>query len=148
MIERFLKLFAAPETQRDRHALDLACAALLTEIMRADHAFDQREADTLQQLLRSLFQLSDAEASELIEKAMTHTGAASDLFQFTDVINRHWQASDKFRLLQGLWQVAYSDQQLDKYEEHMIRRISDLLHIPHSEFIRAKLSVRPQEPPV
>lgn len=145
MIDRLLKLFETPSPQRSAHALDLACAALLTEIMRADHAFDAREQATLQQLLRQLFNLSDADATDLIQQALQHTHKASDLFQFTDVINKHWQADDKFRLLQGLWRVAYSDQLLDKYEEHMIRRISDLLHVPHSEFIRAKLSVRPQD---
>ncbi len=142
MIARLLQLFAQPAARPDRHTLDLACAALLTEIMRADHQLNAQEQASLQQTLRRLFHLNEQETAELMQEALQHSHGASDLFQFTDVINRHWQAEEKFRLLQGLWQVAYSDAHLDHYEEHMIRRISDLLHIPHSEFIRAKLSVK------
>lgn len=143
MIERLLKFFrAAPDDDRG-HSLNLACAALLTEIMKADHELDEREYQQLQQVLTQLFGLSENDSLELIRSAQDTTRNSNDLFQFTRIINEHWQAADKFRLLQGLWQVAYSDARLDKYEEYMIRRISELLYIPHSEFIRAKLSSRP-----
>lgn len=143
MIDRLLALFAtsAPKA-RPAHDIHLACAALLVEVMRADHALDERELNTLKDWLQDLFALDANEQQALLEKAQQQVQQANDLFQFTDVINQHWHAQDKFALLQGLWRVAYADAQLDQYEEHIIRRISDLLHIPHSEFIRAKLMAK------
>ena len=47
---------------------------------------------------------------------------------------------DKVQLITSLWKVAYADGDLDKYEEHLIRRVADLLYVPHDAFIRAKLS--------
>jgi uncharacterized tellurite resistance protein B-like protein len=37
--------------------------------------------------------------------------------------------------------VAYADGDLDKYEEHLIRRVAELIYVPHEEYIRAKLAV-------
>lgn len=142
MIDKFFSLFKQPSAQRPQMELNLAVAVLLTEILKADHQLNAAEQTALQQNLQRLFSLSDDDAVALMQQAKTQSDQANDLFKFTESINAHWQAEDKFRLLQGLWQVAYSDANLDKYEEHMIRRISELLYIPHSEFIRAKLSVK------
>ena len=38
--------------------------------------------------------------------------------------------------------MAHADERLHKYEEHLIRRIADLLHVRHSEFIATKLRSR------
>jgi uncharacterized tellurite resistance protein B-like protein len=42
-----------------------------------------------------------------------------------------------------MWKVAYADGSVDKYEAHIIRRISDLIHLPNSQFVRAKQEARP-----
>lgn len=144
MIEKFLSLFKNSVQERPKQELDLAAAVLLTEIMKADHDMDEREQIMLKQVLNSLFDLNSEDLAQLLERARNQSDKANDLFQFTEAINAHWQSADKYKLIQGLWQVALSDNNLDKYEEHMIRRISDLLYIPHSEFIRAKLSVKAQ----
>nr|WP_255606153.1 TerB family tellurite resistance protein [Thalassolituus sp. ST750PaO-4] len=120
----------------------MACAALLAEVMRADHSIDAEEEQALALVLKNLFNLSSSECSELLQDALQRVEISSDLFQFTAVINQQLDAAAKFRLMTGLWQVAYSSNGLDKYEEHIIRRIAELLYVPHSEFIRAKLEAR------
>ena len=123
--------------------LPLAVAALLLEIARADHQVDEAErravvaavarvcvldADALQNLLHT--------ASEVVEEAVS-------LFEFTDVVNARLERGQKLELLQLLWRVAYADGRLDHYEEYYIRKVADLLHLSHSEFIRAKLAASP-----
>ncbi|MFY9180120.1 MAG: TerB family tellurite resistance protein [Venatoribacter sp.] len=144
MIEKLLALFKQPQAARPQQELDLAVAVLLTEIMKADHELDEREINTLKKVLSDLFQQDKTSIDNLVIRAKQQSDQANDLFQFTEAINQHWQADDKYKLVQGLWRVAFSDARLDKYEEYMIRRISDLLYLPHSEFIRAKLSVKPK----
>lgn len=136
----FDKIFS-PSPERPNTALDLACAVLLIEILKADHHIDEREQAQLKSILQSLFHLNEADSQSLISEAFAQSEAATDLFKYTEAINAQWHAADKYQLIRSLWQVAYSDAALDKYEEYMIRRISDLLYVPHSEFIRAKLSV-------
>ena len=38
------------------------------------------------------------------------------------------------------WKVAKADNVIDKYEEHRIRKLSELLYINHTEFIKAKIN--------
>lgn len=143
MIEKLLSLFQEPDLKKKQHSLDLACAVLLVEIMKADHELIEAEISSLQDVLKRLFSLSREESEALFEQAKNSSDSSNDLFQYTDVVNQHCHIDEKFKLVKGLWQVAYSDNQLDKYEEYMIRKVSDLLYLPHSQFIRAKLSVQP-----
>lgn len=144
MIDRILSLFREPVTERPAHDIGLACAALLTEIMKADHQLQTEEEEALRSVLQSLLNVSAEESHELLQRAGDQ--AANDLFQFTRVINDSFSESDKYRLIHGLWLVAYSDTHLDKYEEHMVRRIAELIYVPHSQFIRARNQARDGHP--
>jgi len=75
----------------------------------------------------------------LVEEAERHIDKSHDLYQFTSQINRAYSEHEKVRLLEALWRVADADATVHKYEEHLIRRVADLLHVPHSGFIAAKL---------
>jgi uncharacterized tellurite resistance protein B-like protein len=70
-----------------------------------------------------------------------------DLYQFTSQVNRSYSDADKLQLLEQLWRVAMTDDVVHKYEEHLIRRIADLLYVPHSGFIAAKLRAAADRPP-
>lgn len=142
MIDRLLALFSDAPKPRTRHDIQLAGAALLVEIMRADHHIGADEMTALSTVLTRLFALTTEESDALIQQARSQVTASNDLFQFTDVVNSHWNDDEKYQLIYGLWQVAYADQVLDKYEEHMVRRVADLLYVPHSQFIRARNEAR------
>ena len=86
--------------------------------------------------------MTQAEAQEILGEAANKQQSANDLYQFTSVVNEHYDNYQKFELLKQLWIVVYADAQVDRYEEHMIRKLSDLLHLPHSQFIRAKILAR------
>ena len=58
------------------------------------------------------------------------------------MINQHYTQTEKAQLVEMLWEVAFADAEMEKYEEHLLRKLSDLLYVPHAEFIRAKLGVK------
>lgn len=84
------------------------------------------------------------DADALLDEALAVSKSANDMQQFTSVIHKHWSNEQKSGLLIALWRVAFANNELDKYEEHIIRRAADLLYMPHSEFIRTKLIARDQ----
>ena len=130
----------------DEGGLNLAVAALLVEVLRAD--YDVAAPERLQ-VVASVAELLglDADASAaLVEAAEQRIDRSHDLYQFTSQVNRAYAEADKLRLLESLWRVARSDATVHKYEEHLIRRVADLLHVPHSGFIAAKL--RAAEKPI
>ncbi len=124
------------------HQKQLAVAALLVEIAMADHQFSDIEASKLNQLLTQKFSLTANEIAELIDLAKTESNHATSLHQFTHIVNSQCSQDDKFRLVKAMWEMAYADGDLDKYEDYMIRKVADLIYVPHSEFIRAKSLVK------
>ncbi len=48
-------------------------------------------------------------------------------------------------MVEMLWQVALADRRLDKHEDHLVRRIAELLYVSHSDLIRIRNRVRPAE---
>ena len=145
MINKLRELLSKPielNNPTDQHSVQLAAAALLVEVMVADEQIDAAEQQTVSEILETLFGLSATDIAELFEEAHRTSQAATSLYQFTRLINDHYRADDRYRLVVNLWRVAYADGHLDKYEEGVIRRICELIYVSHSDFIRAKHQAR------
>lgn len=125
----------------EQHILHLASAALLLEISRADFDIQEEELTSIAKSMSERFNFSDEEANNLINLARTEQDSHVSIHPFVKIINDGCTAEEKKLLLEDLWRVAYADDKLDKYEEYQIRKIADLLYIPHSAFIQAKLNV-------
>ena len=136
----FIEQLSSDKEATNTSELDIAFAAscLLVEIMRADGNFETVEASQIDDYLINAFDISKERAKELRIDAVNHAEKASDLFQYTNAINTHWLDDKKCKLLEGLWMVALSDGELDKFEEHLVRRVADLIYLRHSDFIRTK----------
>jgi uncharacterized tellurite resistance protein B-like protein len=120
---------------------NLAVAALLLEVLLADYDVAPAERQQVMVSVSALLGLGAEETRALVEEAERHLDKSHDLYQFTSQINRTFSEAEKLRLLEALWRVANADQMVHKYEEHLVRRVADLLHVPHSGFIAAKLRV-------
>ncbi len=129
--------------QDSEHRLQVATAALLIEIARADFHIEDKEVNQIAAVLKTKFELSAQEVQELIELATQEAKQAISYYEFTSLINQGFSFEQKLKVIELMWQVAYADDYLQKYEEALIRKISDLLYIPHSDFIAAKHRVKP-----
>lgn len=125
------------------HQLKLATAALLIEMMMLDDEVHEAEQLVVKKSLSEKFNLTQEETHELYELAHQESRNATDYHQFTSLIAKHFSQSQKITIIEYLWQIAYADNVLDKYEEHMVRRIADLIHVSHKDFLQAKHRVLP-----
>ena len=130
----------AATDEGEYRALELACAALMFEVARADFAVETIEQETVTALLKDQFNLSADDVSTITEAAVEQADAATCLFEFTRTLNELASAEQKRNLLAMMWRVAMADDALSRYEEHVIRKVADLLYVPHSDFIAAKQS--------
>jgi len=145
MIETFKALFSnSPKAaaSNPQQTVRLAAAALLIETAKADFSQSDEELDALQALLAHSLGLDEAAVAELVRAAQARAAAATSLYEFTRTLNDHCSAEDKVRLIESMWMVAYADGNADKYEEHLIRKVAELIYVPHSEYIRTKLSAK------
>ncbi|WP_188150534.1 TerB family tellurite resistance protein [Teredinibacter waterburyi] len=129
------------------HQKQLACAALLIEVAIVDHEFDADELGALTNILQQKFGISAEECHSLAALAQAECEQATSLYQFTQLVNDNCNQNDKFELVKGMWTIAYADGDLDKYEEYVIRKVSELIYVSHSDFIRAKHAARPADIP-
>ena len=131
----------ASEPKDEQQVLHLASAALLLEISRADFDIQDEELESIARSLSSRFNFTDDEASNLIDLARSEQDSHVSIHPFVKIINDGSSPEEKKLLMEDLWRVAYADNKLDKYEEYQLRKIADLLYIPHSVFIQTKLNV-------
>ena len=131
---------AVPESNgADREAaLRLATAVLMIDVARADHVFEESEFDSMLQLIESHFELSPEQAAELVNAAGDKADDMVSLFEFTQLLHKHLDEQEKARIVSLLWQVAYADGQLDKYEDALVLKISDLLYVSRGRVMRLK----------
>lgn len=140
--ERHLQAADDAQAVFSTHQKQLAIAALLVEVAMADHQVSDSELARLGHALAKKFLLSQDEIDALIMNARTETNHATSLHQFTQLINQHCAADEKFSLIKAMWEMAYADGELHKYEDYTIRKVADLIHLSHSDFIRAKSIVK------
>jgi uncharacterized tellurite resistance protein B-like protein len=142
-ISAFFQSLAEPADNKTQAiSLEIACSVLLCEVMLADGQLDSAEQEQLNQILSRQFQLSTEEVQEIIKHALLLCENATDFFQFTSKINQSYSLEQRIKMVELLWQVAYADGELASIEEHIIRKIADLLGLRHSEYIQTKLNIR------
>lgn len=140
-LHQFFNQYLSDRTENPtslEHRLQLACAALMVEMLYADEKITDTEENKIRQLIKKRFSLNSAEIESLLELAHNEKHEATDYYEFTALLNTHFSQQQKIKLVADLWQLAFADGQLDKHEEHLLRRLCDLLHVPHHEFIRTK----------
>lgn len=134
-------LTQATDAAAGEHSLQLAVVALLLEIGRADHAIAQEELAAVVAAAAAVFGITPEESNALVDRAAPAVENAVSLYEFTGVLNRELPPGRKKALLRELWRVAQADGRIDHFEEYYLRKIADLLHLSHKDFIAAKLAV-------
>jgi uncharacterized tellurite resistance protein B-like protein len=145
MIEKLQKILRKHLGQESRDdegkELQLATATLLMEVARADNRISEEERQDVRRLIESHYALSPELTREIASSAEHKAQHATSLYPFTRLINHVCSPEEKVQIIGMLWRVTCSDGHVDKYEEYLVRKIADLLYVPHREFIRTKLEV-------
>ena len=149
MLEKIKRLFennfianSSSNTFDSEHALRLAMASLMIEVAESDYHDAPEERESVLTIIKNSFDLSNTETDEIVDLARQEHADSIDYFQFTSLINQHYSAEQRVELIEKLWQIAFADHKLDKHEEHVIRRIADLIHVARSDFMKTKLKVQ------
>jgi uncharacterized tellurite resistance protein B-like protein len=142
MLKAFLQLFEDTQAKKASSVtVELATAALLSEIVNADNKVTQSEQEEYKRQMRRHVNIDEQAMALLLEKGEETAEEAIDLVKFTKVLNAHCDAEEKRDVIRSLWAIAYADDSLAPLEESTIRQVADLLYVPHSQFIKTKLEV-------
>jgi uncharacterized tellurite resistance protein B-like protein len=136
----------APAARAD--SVRLATAALLVETMRADFDASEVERGVLTSLLERRFGLTRDEADDLVADAEQAADKSVSLYDFTRVLNDALAGGEKLAVIELLWRACLADGRLDKYEDHLVGKLAELLYVPRAEVIRLRNAVRDGAGPV
>jgi uncharacterized tellurite resistance protein B-like protein len=144
-IKDFFNRFIEPGSRDPaggERALQVATAALLLEMMRMDDRISDAERAAVGAILRREFGLDAAELDTLVALAEEEARQASGYYEFTSLINKSCDLPQKVRIVENLWRIALADGHLDAHENHLMRKIADLIHVGHADYVAAKQRAR------
>jgi uncharacterized tellurite resistance protein B-like protein len=136
--DQHLRVAGEPHVAGAHHALQVATAALLIEVMRADRELKEVERHTVTAAIQARFELSTEETATLLRLADTEAEQATDYYQFTVLINKHFSAAQKEQVVEYMWQVAVADHVVDRFERTLVHKVADLLHVSRPAQIAAR----------
>jgi uncharacterized tellurite resistance protein B-like protein len=125
--------------------IELLATILLVEAAHADYECSEAELEHVVETVKSLYNLPQEYVEELLEFAHSKRGSAVDLYEFTRRANKKMSRDEKLAIVEAVWRIIYADGQIDKHEEHFVRRLANLLWLEHKDFIAAKLKARDQQ---
>jgi uncharacterized tellurite resistance protein B-like protein len=124
------------------HALQLATAVMLVEVMRSDPETDDRERQATVAALREKFSLEEDEVGRLLELAERTAEDANDYHRFTSRINRGFSREQKIRIIEFMWRIAHADGAVSAHENHLMRKVAALLYISHGDYVGARMRAK------
>ena len=143
----FKKLFddimgriSAEDTAADERdeAIRMATAVLMVDVALVDSTFDEAEFEHMIGLIKDRFGLSAQAAADLINAANAEADELVSVYEFTKVLHDNLNHDEKARVIDLLWAIACADGELDKYENALILKVSDLLHVNRALVMRLK----------
>ena len=134
---------------RSAHAYEendyrLAAAALLVRAAMIDGHFDEAERIRLHERLKRRFDLDDDGAGKLIEQATVAEQEAVDLYRFTSLLNRSLDDDGRRHMVELMWEIVYADNRVSEFEDNLLWRVADLLHVPSRDRIELRRRVAGQ----
>jgi len=147
MISKFIALLTAnpassnAKSDQNSERLRVATSAILIEAALLDGHFDEDEQATIAALLQNHFKLNTQDTSDLMEEGRKAIADSNELYGFTRIIKDHFSENERIRMIEMLWEVAYSDGQLHHFEANLVRRVAGLIYVSDRESGEARKRV-------
>ena len=130
----------ASEEAENSNNLSRAIAVLMLEVAQSDFEETEEETSVLVAGLAKYLGENSHISQDLLASARDDKANSAGLYEFTRLACTQMSMPERCTLIEQLWHIAYADGVIDKYEEAAIRKVSELLYVPHPDFIKAKLT--------
>ena len=106
---------------------EVSLACLLIHAARIDENYSLKEKEIIKQTLFKLGANKDS-IDEIIRKAEDAEKNSNQILEFTKEA-KNLEQKDKLILVEALWSIIYSDENVDMYESNLMRRLSGLIYL-------------------
>lgn len=119
-------------------AIRMATAVLMVDVALVDSRFEEAEFERMINLIKERFGLGTDAAADLINAANEEADELVSVYEFTSLLKNHLDHTERARVVELLWSIAYADGALDKYENSLVLKVSDLLSVSRGLVMRLK----------
>ena len=140
MFKLLKKVFKKESQEKETISdVNLAAAIILIEVSYSDFEIKDVEIEKIIKFFEKDLNLSKEKSIWLNNEAQKLHADTNCLRKYVKLINENYNKEEKMRLINIAWKIARADNEVDKYEEHRIRKISELLYLNHADFIKEKI---------
>lgn len=135
-MKRFIKKFFGEKSSNKQNQDDLnsslieeAVVVLLLRAANIDGNKDEQEIESIKKLIIKQFNYDEEKANILIISASEKEENSADLFEWSKIINDHYDLNSKKIVFSMMCEIICADGLVDPFESNLIRRLSGLLYI-------------------
>ena len=140
MLQSLKKIFSN-ETNQDQEVKDNdigILAGLLIEAANTDGNVTEDEVNQISNSLINVFRENPEEVKTALSKALDDKDNSRSLFFYTSKLNKSFSHEKKLLLIEVLWEVILSDNEVHDFESNLLRRLAGLLYVSDIECGNAK----------
>ena len=115
------------DNQSDKQGLYVKTAALLIHAAKIDENYSDIEKKIIKKTLIDLG-VDEKNLEEILIKAQNAEANSNQILEFTKEI-KNTDENFKIKIIEILWTIIYSDNNLDMYESNFMRRLTGLLYL-------------------
>ena len=120
-------MFFKKDHNKDQNKSLAKVAALLIHAARIDQSYSKHEEEIIKKTLLNLG-ASDENIKIIIEDGKKIETTSNQILEFTKEV-KNMDNEEKFKIIESLWRIIYSNQEADIYETNLMRRLAGLLYI-------------------
>ena len=133
-----LKDEVSNDNSSDIDQLQIATCILLIEVSKSDDDFDIKEQDKIKDLVKKKFNIPQDKIDHIFMHCNKEHDSMTSLYDWTEVVNKECSYEQKCMIIGYMWDIAFIDSKIDKYEDFTIRKVADLIYVKHKDFIALK----------
>jgi uncharacterized tellurite resistance protein B-like protein len=132
----------APRPLIPDRQLQMAAAALMVCVVRADHDSKQDEHRVLEKAIGHTIGVDQQTAARIVRVAEERLGSQASFGEFIKLLNQGCSDDEKKRVVEALWRIAFADAELQGHEEYLVRKVAEHLHLSTADLVEAKVRAR------
>ena len=135
-MKRFIKKFLGEKSSNKENqdeinssVIEEAVVVLLLRAANIDGKKDEKEIEAIKRLIIKQFNYDEEKANALITSASEKEESSADLFEWSKIINDHYELESKKIVFSMMCEIICADGLIDPFESNLIRRLSGLFYI-------------------
>jgi len=128
LLKNILNNQNSTDNKDDNKNLELLCG-LMIEAAYTDGQIDKNELNKIKLSLVNVFEEDLKDIERQLEEALKNKNNSKSLHYYTSYINKNFSEKKKILLIETLWEIVLSDQEIHDFESNLIRRLAGLLYI-------------------